>query len=115
MRWLRLEFFGLSKLRQSAKKCPHCMACGMLNPDGNLLCLAHSNRIADGKGIGIKSRDDKGAIVCDTCHSLIDGRINTYSRVERQEMHQRAHVKTIDWWGSEGYLLAATIEAMAKG
>lgn len=103
------------KLRESARDCPHCMACGMLNPNGDLLCLAHSNRIADGKGIGIKSRDDAGAIVCDTCHSLIDGRINTYGRVERQEMHQRANQKTRGWWVKEGYLLAATIESMAKG
>ena len=94
----------MSKLRLSAKRCPHCMACGLQNPDGDRLCLAHSNRLRDGKGMGLKSRDEAGAIVCDTCHGLIDGRINTYGRTERQEMHARAHEKTNEWWVKEGYL-----------
>lgn len=76
----------------------------MLNPNGDLLCLAHSNRIQDGKGMGIKSMDEKGAIVCDTCHSLIDGRINTYGRTERQEMLERANAKTVAWWIQTGIL-----------
>lgn len=94
----------MNKLRQSAKRCPHCMACGMQNPNGDRLCLAHANTLSAGKGMGIKSHDEAGAIVCDTCHSLIDGRINTYGRQERQEMHERAHIKTMAWWIKEGYL-----------
>lgn len=80
------------------------MSCGLQNPNGELLCLAHANTLSSGKGMGLKSRDEAGAIVCDTCHSLIDGRINTYGRNKRQEMHQRAHAKTVAWWRKEGYL-----------
>ena len=94
----------MSKLRKSAKRCPHCMECGLQNPDGDRLCLAHSNRLQDGKGIGLKSRDEAGAIVCDLCHSLIDGRINGLNREERQDMHQRAHLKTVEWWQKNGFL-----------
>lgn len=94
----------MRNLRESAKECPYCMCCGMLNPNGDLLCLAHSNRLQDGKGMGLKSVDGKGAIVCSECHDRIDGRHNIYGRNERQEMHQRAHLKTLAWWKKEGYL-----------
>lgn len=96
----------MSKLRQSARRCPHCMSCGIQNPNNDRLCLAHSNRLQDGKGMGLKSHDEAGAIVCDLCHSLIDGRINTLSREQRQEMHLLANIKTVAWWKREGYLSA---------
>jgi len=59
------------KLRESAKDCPHCMNCGKVNYDGQQLCLAHSNRIQDGKGRGLKSHDEKGAIVCNDKATLV--------------------------------------------
>lgn len=96
----------MSKLRKSARWCPHCMACDAPNPNGDRLCLAHSNKLQDGKGMGLKSHDEAGAIVCDPCHGLIDGRNNTLNREERQEMHQRAHIKTVAWWKREGFVNA---------
>ena len=35
---------------------------------------------------------------------MIDGRINGLNREERQEMHQRAHLKTVEWWKKNGFL-----------
>jgi hypothetical protein len=80
------------------------MSCGKVNYDGQQLCLAHSNRIQDGKGRGLKSHDDKGAIVCNDCHNLIDGRTGKLSRYESQAMHESAHKKTLEWWRANGYL-----------
>lgn len=95
----------MSKLRESARRAPHCMSCGLENPNGNMLCLAHSNRIADGKGMGIKSKDEAGAICCDACHSLIDGRTNAgMDRFQRQDMHEQANRRTVAWWRKNGYL-----------
>ena len=70
-----------------------------------MLCLAHSNQIKHGKGMGIKSRDEEGAICCDTCHNIIDGRTNVgMNREQRQDMHAQANVRTVIWWKKEGYL-----------
>lgn len=94
----------MSKLRQSAKRAPHCMYCLRPNPDGNLLCLAHANTQASGKGMGIKGRDEEGAILCMTCHDLTDGRIGKLTREQAQDIHCQAHIKTLAWWRKEGYL-----------
>ncbi len=93
-----------TKLRNSAKDCPACMSCGKVNYDGHQLCLAHSNRNQDGKGRGLKSHDEKGAIVCNDCHNLIDGKTGKLSRYEAQAMHISAHEKTLQWWLQKGYL-----------
>ena len=92
------------KLRDSAKDCPHCMGCGLQNNSRDLLCLAHSNLQEDGKGRGLKARDDKGAIVCDTCHKIIDGQIGNLTREQSQAFHHRAHVKTVKWWRKVGLI-----------
>lgn len=93
------------KLRDSAKKCPHCMGCGLQNPDGNMLCLAHSNRLADGKGRGIKAPDDTGAILCARCHTYTDlGDNSSPDRAAMQHYHYLAHLKTLAWWKKEGMI-----------
>lgn len=81
------------------------MSCGMGNPNGDALCLAHSNRIVDGKGMGIKSRDEAGGIVCDSCHNIIDGRTNVgMDRLQRQDMHTQSNRRTVAWWRKNGFL-----------
>ena len=92
----------MSKLRLSAKRAPHCFYCYRPNPDGNLLCLAHSNRLQDGKGMGLKGRDEMGAICCQQCHDLIDGRTGKLTREQAQDMHCTAHIRTLAWWRKEG-------------
>lgn len=90
------------KLRDSAKECPHCMGCGLQNHDGNMLCLAHSNRLSDGKGRGMKSVDRNAAILCQRCHDFVDGRTGSASRAEMQAYHYDAHCKTYAWWLKKG-------------
>lgn len=49
---------------------------------------AHSNRLADGKGMGLKARDEAGCYACFECHSFLDGgwaafKEWTYERVQQ--------------------------------
>lgn len=93
------------KLRQSAKLAPYCFSCGIGNPDGNTLCLSHSNEIRHGKGRGLKAVDSEGsAILCAQCHGAVEGHYYKLSREERLEMQRKASVKTMEWWKSKGYL-----------
>lgn len=50
-------------------------------------------------------KDEAGAICCDGCHSLIDGRTNVgMDRLQRQGMHEQANRRTMAWWRKKGYL-----------
>jgi len=93
------------KLRDSARDCPHCMGCGMENPNRDLLCLAHSNRLSDGKGRGIKAPDITGAILCQRCHTYTDlGDDSSPDRAAMQHYHNQAHTKTLEWWLKVGLI-----------
>lgn len=79
------------------------MSCGLANPDGNLLCLAHSNALEDGRGAYHKTDDLYGAIVCMTCHDEIDGRrpmavFPEMAKLAKRDKHHLAWVKTMRWW-----------------
>jgi len=74
------------------------------NPNGDLLCLAHSNELASGRGFAFKSPDYMGAIVCHLCHDQIDGRRGGLSKEAKREMHRMAHERTTEWWVENGYL-----------
>lgn len=91
------------RLRESAKRAPHCFGCGLQNPNGDLLCLAHSDALADGRGVGHKSDDNKGAILCDRCHGDVGGRTG-WSKDRKRAYHKAAHLRTVEWWKREGYL-----------
>ena len=93
----------LPKLRQSAIDCQTCHACLLQYPSGKL-CLAHSNEQVAGKGMRLKSIDYLGAIVCQNCHDLIDGRTGRLTREEQQALHHRAHQRTLIWWFEQGYI-----------
>lgn len=93
-------------LRQSAKHAPHCFGCMKPNPNGDLLALAHSNELRHGRGAYHKSLDIHGAILCERCHSAVDGRNNDLPTKEaKREAHRLAHDRTISWWWTEGYLV----------
>lgn len=98
-------------LRESARDCPYCMFCQAPNPNGDLLCLAHSNALADGRGAYFKTPDDKGAIVCFECHEVIDGRKGGLPRAMKREIHKVAHERTLRWWESNGYIKLTTRSA----
>lgn len=91
-------------LRQTAKECPHCMGCGLQNPNGDLLCLAHSNQIKHGKGRGLKSLDIHGAILCHNCHDRVDGRTGKMNREQMQTKHSEAASMTRAWWYRRGFI-----------
>ena len=91
-------------LRESAKDVPHCFGCLIENPNGDLLCLAHSNALQDGRGASHKSKDIYGAIVCQKCHDMIDGRSGGLSKQAKREMHSRCWQATMRWWIEEGYV-----------
>ena len=101
---MRVEYSLTNSLRESAREAPHCFYCFTQNPNRDLLCLAHSNSLIDGRGIGHKSPDEKGAILCMACHNRVDGREGSLSKEEKREMHRIAHERTMKWWLREGYL-----------
>jgi hypothetical protein len=41
------------------------------NPETTAWC--HSNRLEDGKGMGLKARDEEGCYGCSDCHAWLDG------------------------------------------
>ncbi len=64
----------MSKIRDSAKG-EECQVriIGVCNFNPETTVLAHSNRMAAGKGKGLKALDPLGAYACSACHALIDG------------------------------------------
>ena len=87
------------KLLELARKLP-CQNCGI--EDGTVVA-AHSNQLRDGKGKGIKAHDYRIASLCFKCHSELDqGR--SLSKMERVELWEEAHRRTIAKLFEEGYL-----------
>ena len=70
-----------------------CQACG--RKDGTIVA-AHSNQLRDGKGRGIKADDYRVAALCYSCHMELD-QGKSLSKVERVEIWEEAHRKTIGW------------------
>lgn len=46
---------------------------GVCNGNPETVVLCHSNRLADGKGMGIKAPDLAGCFGCSSCHATLDG------------------------------------------
>ena len=86
-----------TKFRDFAKHIPYCMRCGLENPNGDLLCLAHSNDYKHGRGVFYKSKDLFGAYLCLNCHDLIDARTGKLSKEERKKEMEKAWIKTITY------------------
>jgi hypothetical protein len=78
------------KLMRAYRLIP-CQHCGR---DDGTVCGAHSNRMADGKGRGIKSDDNKCASLCHACHSALD-QGSHLTRQQRETLHHEAHLKTV--------------------
>ena len=95
--------FRSRPLLNLAHKLHTCPLCGQYSPHG--LEPAHSDSQKHGKGMGIKSKDEAGAICCDVCHNIIDGRTSVgMGRLQRQDMHEQANRRTVAWWNKEGFL-----------
>lgn len=63
-----------SPIRKSARgeDCTLVIA-GVCNYNPETVVWAHSNSMADGKGMGIKARDPEGCYACSACHAWLDG------------------------------------------
>lgn len=46
---------------------------GVCNGDPSTVVLCHSNRLADGKGMGLKAPDTAACFGCSSCHAVHDG------------------------------------------
>lgn len=96
------------KFRELAKQCPECMLCGLENPNGDLLCLAHSNRLEDGRGYGFKSNDLFGAFLCHNCHMMVDGIKGNLSKFEKRKKHNEAWQKSVRWLIEQNFITLRT-------
>lgn len=47
---------------------------GICNGDPATTVLCHSNRLEDGKGMGLKAPDTEACYGCSACHDVLDGR-----------------------------------------
>jgi Protein of unknown function (DUF1364) len=47
---------------------------GICDGGGETTVLCHSNKLVDGKGMGIKASDLRAAYGCASCHAVLDGR-----------------------------------------
>lgn len=48
---------------------------GICNGRSETVVLCHSNRLADGKGMGLKAPDTAACFGCSACHDVLDGRV----------------------------------------
>jgi len=92
--------FRSPALLRLAAKAPHCMAPGCRAQNVGQVVAAHSNQMADGKGMGTQASDAAIAFCCDQCHSRIDLR-----RCEDPlYFWEAAHRATMRWLVESGHL-----------
>lgn len=65
----------------------------------------HANRVALGKGTGIKAPDFYVAWLCQDCHSLYDGRTGRLTKAECDELWTRAYLRTVREWFEQGIVV----------
>ena len=73
------------------------------NPETSV--LAHY-RLAGTCGTAYKPDDLQGAIACNVCHDLIDGRVKTkdFTYDELRLMHAEGVFRTLAIWKKEGFI-----------
>lgn len=59
---------------------------GVCNRDPATTVLCHSNRLADGKGMGLKAPDSAACFGCSDCHDVLDGRRPLPGWLTRQQL-----------------------------
>jgi hypothetical protein len=65
----------MTPIRRSAKgEACTLMIPGVCTGDTTTTVLCHSNRLADGKGLGLKAPDTEACYGCSACHDVLDGR-----------------------------------------
>lgn len=65
----------MTPIRRSAKgEACTMLIPGICNGDPSTTVLCHSNRLEDGKGMGLKAPDTEACYGCSACHDVLDGR-----------------------------------------
>jgi hypothetical protein len=77
-----------------------CQSCGIQN---DTIVPAHSDRLIDGKGRSLKAHDYRVAAMCYTCHMALHENPRL-SKIEKIEIWEAAHRKTIGLLFEGGYL-----------
>lgn len=85
------------KLLKAANGRP-CTLCGSVGTT----VAAHSNSLADGKGMGLKVPDYFIAYLCHVCHDKVDGRYLGLTREEMRDLWITAFQRTVAIWFEEG-------------
>lgn len=63
----------MTPIRKSARGEECTLRFWCCNGDRDTVVWCHSNRAEDGKGMGIKARDEEGCYGCSSCHAWLDG------------------------------------------
>lgn len=66
---------------------------GVCNFNPETTVLAHSNLMADGKGMGYKSDDSSGIFCCSSCHSFLDQ--GKATKEEKAAVFEKAQIRMI--------------------
>lgn len=90
MRFPKHNYIRSQELMRNAREIP-CQHCGI---DDGTVVGAHTNW-GGGKGRGIKASDNLIASLCFQCHTELD-QGKTLNKEQKQEMWQKAHIKTVD-------------------
>lgn len=78
---------------------------GICNRDPATTVLCHSNRLEDGKGIGLKAPDTEACFGCSDCHDVLDGRRplpGWMTREQLEDTFDRARAITQEQLKQEG-------------
>lgn len=62
---------------------------GVCNGNRETTVLCHSNKAADGKGMGLKASDERAAYGCSSCHDVIDRRVPVPPELTWEFLEQR--------------------------
>ena len=62
---------------------------GVCNYNPDTVVFAHSNRSIDGKGMGLKAKDQNGAYLCFSCHSCYDRQSKRPANLSLEEVESR--------------------------
>ncbi|HEC9150304.1 TPA: DUF1364 domain-containing protein [Salmonella enterica subsp. enterica serovar Javiana] len=77
---------------------------GICNFNPETSVLAHY-RMSDTCGTGIKPHDMQGAIACNSCHDVIDGRVKTDIAQDTLRLyHAEGVFRTQQIWREEGFI-----------
>jgi hypothetical protein len=79
----------MSKIRKSARgeDCTINLP-GVCNYNPETVVWAHSNRYQDGKGMGLKAKDENGAYACYACHSMYDRQTKRPNHLSLEEVEE---------------------------